>query len=377
MATKRFRNNSWRYTVKNGKVLPRPLYLTFKDESEGDEYVARLENMLERGIVPDNLKENLTRLVYVADVIREYVKFNTISDSDNQLLGVAIERIGDVKLSAITYSWVENYISSMKKPQIYNRNSNNKIARPLAPDTIRHHVGALARCLDWVVRKYPATLPFNPIRLLPKRYASYKPSKSSNDYRMDIERDRRLTLEEEIRIRCILAGNKPENRQRSLELKNKEMLILLFDLALESGMRLREMFTLSMKQIDIIKRTIFLDKTKNGDKRQVPLSTTAIEMLKGHVTMHAQQLLFPWWDGKDLSLRKTTSRLSRQFARIFNAAACQDLHFHDLRHEFTCRLYERTTLSDLQIALITGHKDLRMLKRYANLRGSDLAARMW
>jgi integrase len=54
-----------------------------------------------------------------------------------------------------------------------------------------------------------------------------------------------------------------------------------------------------------------------------------------------------------------------------------DLNFHDTRHEATCRLYERTTLSDLQIAKITGHKDPRMLMRYANLRGSDLAEKLW
>jgi hypothetical protein len=34
-------------------------------------------------------------------------------------------------------------------------------------------------------------------------------------------------------------------------------------------------------------------------------------------------------------------------------------------------------LSDVLIAKITGHKDLRMLQRYASLRGSDLALHLW
>ncbi len=46
-------------------------------------------------------------------------------------------------------------------------------------------------------------------------------------------------------------------------------------------------------------------------------------------------------------------------------------------HEATSRFFERTKLSDLQIAKITGHKDPRMLSRYANLRGSDLANQLW
>ncbi|EQD66080.1 Integrase, catalytic core, phage domain protein, partial [mine drainage metagenome] len=90
-------------------------------------------------------------------------------------------------------------------------------------------------------------------------------------------------------------------------------------------------------------------------------------------------LLFPWCAdvGDARTVRKTTALLSRQWARVFEAAGCPDLHFHDLRHEATSRLYERTTLSDAQIAKITGHKDPRMLMRYANLRASDLAARLW
>jgi integrase len=89
--------------------------------------------------------------------------------------------------------------------------------------------------------------------------------------------------------------------------------------------------------------------------------------------------LFPWWDGNTSSesLKKITARLSRQFARVFEAAGCADFRFHDLRHEATSRLYERTKLSDLEIAKITGHKDLRMLRRYANLRGSTLANKLW
>lgn len=148
-------------------------------------------------------------------------------------------------------------------------------------------------------------------------------------------------------------------------------LTLLFDLALETAMRLREMFTLTPAQVDLAKRTVFLDRTKNGDSRQVPLSSVACERLKGFAG-------FSWLrDGTPEDLRRVTSLLSRRFATVFDMAGCGDLHAHDLRHEATCRLYERTTLSDVQIARITGHKDLRMLRRYASLRGSDLAGRLW
>lgn len=156
---------------------------------------------------------------------------------------------------------------------------------------------------------------------------------------------------------------------------DRQAWILLFNLAIETAMRLREMFTLDWSQIDISQRTIFLDKTKNGDKRQVPLSSVAVAMLEAVNPKEGR--LFPWWDGQAASLARTTCRLSHQWTRIAKDAGCVDLRFHDLRHEAVCRIYERTTLSDVQIARITGHKSLAMLKRYASLRGSDLAGLLW
>ena len=48
------------------------------------------------------------------------------------------------------------------------------------------------------------------------------------------------------------------------------------------------------------------------------------------------------------------------------------LHFHDLRHEATSKFFEKG-LNVMEVATITGHKDLRMLQRYTHLRAEDLA----
>jgi integrase len=235
----------------------------------------------------------------------------------------------------------------------------------LAPSTIRHYVGALARCMDWAVNK--KALAVNPIRLLPKRY-------SRHEGKSDEERDRRLEGKEEESIRAVLAGQKQEGKERALALNHRAALDTLFSLALETAMRMREMYTLTPDQVDLQNRTIFLDKTKNGSKRQVPLSTVAVKILKDYEP--SGKYLFPWWDGKK-SLPAVTALLSQQFSRIFEAAGCPDLRFHDIRHEATSRLFEKTSLSDLQIATITGHKSLSVLKRYANLRASDLSRHLW
>lgn len=359
MATKRQRGERWEYCVKRRALLPRPIYLSFDTEAEGDAYVDRLEKLLDSGYIPPEFLQTKSEFSTVGDIIRAHLLSAPVKPNDQDLLGVLNARIGKTRLGAVNYKWAEDWIAGMKRGERF------------APGTIRHYVGALARCFDWAHRQSVPEFAVNPLRMLPRGYASY--SQADGPAVEDEQRDRRLAADEEGAIRRILAGEKPDGKQRPLTLEHGAALICVFDLALETAMRLSEIFTLDAAQVDIRQRTIFLDKTKNGDKRQVPLSTVAVAVLERYP--REPGYLFPWFDGTNK--KRVTSLLSRQFARVFRSAGCVDLHFHDLRHEATSRLYERTTLSDLQIAKITGHKDLRMLRRYANLRASDLATRLW
>jgi len=373
MATCRPRGNTFEFIVRRKKILPKPIYLTFDSKEEGEAYCSHLEGLLDQGVIPEEFVENKDNGLAVQKVLAEYEVLVPITPNDRKLLRINYERLGDLKTSEVTYDWAEKFISDMKR------------RRNLAPGTIRHHVGALARGFDWAVKK--GYMPFNPLRILPKGYAKY----SDDDQKYvqakdDQERDRRLETGEEEMIRRVLTTDyKPPNRQRHLELEHSTAFVLMFDLALETAMRMREMYTLTWGQINLSKRTIFLEKTKNGDRRQVPLSSVAVQAVKDYseelprVQRNAKSLVFPFLkDEKSREeLAAVTSKLSKQWRRVFTHAGCENLGFHDLRHEATSRYYERTTLSDLQIAKITGHKSLSMLKRYANLRASDLAGQLW
>lgn len=239
-------------------------------------------------------------------------------------------------------------------------------------------MGALARCLDWMLRKHPTLLLQNPLRLLKRGFATYTPAdadalaKRGLAIRVDEERDRRLYPDEEARILAQFDLQQMEER-------------VFFELARDTAMRMRECYTLELGQVALKKRTIHLDRTKNGDRRQVPLASTIIELLSIYLATYRDAIaardgrLFSFWNGEreEAVLDETTADISSRFARVFLAAKVSDFHFHDLRHEATCRLYERTKLSDVLIARITGHRDLRQLKRYASLRGSDLASQLW
>ena len=92
----------------------------------------------------------------------------------------------------------------------------------------------------------------------------------------------------------------------------------------------------------------------------------------GNVLPLSDTPLFMYQYCKPTSYRAKTFR---EFQRARNSAGITDLRFHDLRHTATTRLFERG-LGIMEVALVTGHQDLRMLKRYTHLRAEDLVARL-
>lgn len=360
MATIRKRaSGTWEIIIRRKGVLPKAHYATAATEQEALTYARTIENMLDQGIVPlEIIQEGDLPAQTLDQWLRQYLVKVHISESDKLLLNALLPMAGGWRTSNVNMAWAQAWIGEMKQVD------------KVSPGTIRHKVGAVARFLDWCVNN--GWLAVNPLRALPKRYASYTPA--DGDKKEDIERDRRLLPGEYERIMDVLASD--------MRIKERPAWRLLFILAVETAMRLRELYTLTTSQVDLKNRTVFLDKTKNGDKRQVPLSSVAVLELTAWMGSRAvvgegdDGLVFPFWNGKE-SLRHVTMRLSKKWSRIAAWSGCDDLHFHDARHEATCRFYEKTNLSDLEVAKITGHKDLRCLMRYANLRGSSLAGRLW
>lgn len=364
---KKLPSGSFQISVRN-KLLPKTLWATFDTFEQADAYARQLEGLLAQGIVPASLLERTTpgrEIWTVSRCIAEYIRHNDVPTSDIKLLDTLRPQLNTLSTGYLNYEWAEGWVRTMKREH------------NLAPSTIRHRHGALARCFDWMLRKHPDIMAQNPLRLLKRGFATYSPEDRRSlasiglKGKDDAERDRRLAAGEEARILKLLAARAEERT--------------FFILALESAMRMRECYTLYMNQVAFAQKTIHLDRTKNGDNRQVPLTTPAIMALRTYMDQHAEAILarggrlFPYWNG-ELSvpvLDEATRDLSRVFRLVFDAAGAPDLHFHDLRHEATCRLYERTQLSDVLIAKITGHRDLRTLRRYASLRGSDLAPRLW
>ncbi|MEN7527825.1 site-specific integrase [Cupriavidus sp. DL-D2] len=367
-------NGKWQYTFKRAGVLDKPIYLTFESEEEGDAYAIKLEALLDHGIVPTEFRgqDSVTTL---KELVRQYELDAHPSTKDQGALRACLRLWGETQLKKINAAWVDERISEMKRLET------------LAPATIRARIGAMARATDWGMRKELLVMPDHPFRTLPDGYAQYSKADTAaaGVKREDVERDRRLEAGEYERILAMIEGGVLPRKQRPLTLDYPTAYRAFFILAVESAMRMSEMYTLSVDQVDLPRRTVFLDKTKNGDKRQVPLSTVAGALLRDYLAereipeRHPQDLVFPWWNGdpSKKAREKLSDELSKRFKDIFKQANCPGLLFHDLRHEAVSRLFEKTTLSESQIMKISGHKSHRMMMRYANLRGSDLAAALW
>jgi integrase len=160
-------------------------------------------------------------------------------------------------------------------------------------------------------------------------------------------------------------GNSDHRRERRLKPGEQDRLLHaartcrnwcvapIVTLALETGMRRGEILAIRMSHIDLAQRALLIPETKNGRARTIPLSIPATELLRQHLPT----------DGRLFPLTANAFRLA--WERVNRRAGIGDLHFHDLRHEAISRFFEKG-LSVPEVALISGHRDLRMLLRYTH-----------
>lgn len=172
--------------------------------------------------------------------------------------------------------------------------------------------------------------------------------------------------------------SQPQGRNRVLSYDEEQLLLQACEpkanrniytrpfviLAIETAMRRGEILNLKWENIDYSKRTAFLQLTKNGESRTVPLSTRAIETL---------QALPISIDGKVLPIN--FAALETNFKRARERAGLIDLRIHDLRHTAATRLAEKLP-NLLELSAVTGHKNLAMLKRYYHPKAEELALKL-
>ena len=145
---------------------------------------------------------------------------------------------------------------------------------------------------------------------------------------------------------------------------------LLCRFALATGMRLGELCSLRVEDVNREARTVVIrdrkdPRNKAGNNQTVPLLADAWELLEPLVNGRTAGPVF------DVMAASASTAFTR---------ACQvveppivDLHFHDLRHRATAQFF-RMGLDIPRVALLTGHKTWAMLRRYTEIKPADVHA---
>lgn len=212
--------------------------------------------------------------------------------------------------------------------------------RQVSPGTVKRDLVILSHLFE-VARKEWGIEMRNPVRDVKS-----PPSARARDRRLPAGQDGEESEEQRLLTACRQARN--------------SYLLPIVRLALETAMRQGELIALRWEHVDLIRRIARLPDTKNGEARIVPLSSTAVEILRALPRSLSGQV----FSGV------TSTAVKLAFTRAVRRADIEDL-----RHEATTRFFERG-LNIMEVASITGHKDLRMLRRYTHLKAEDLARKL-
>jgi integrase len=144
---------------------------------------------------------------------------------------------------------------------------------------------------------------------------------------------------------------------------NPQWLKPLLVAALHSGMRQGEILNLKWQDVNLSKRIILVVKSKNGEKRSIPMSNTLCQALRAIKVRDISGRVFP------IAIRS----LRVAFEKALKKAKIENFHFHDLRHTFATRLVQNGV--DLyKVKELLGHKTLAMTTRYAHHYPESLRA---
>jgi integrase len=141
----------------------------------------------------------------------------------------------------------------------------------------------------------------------------------------------------------------------------------LVQLAIETAMRRGELLKVRWCDVSVEKRTLHIPVTKNGHARTIPLSGVALALLR--------DLRDQCGPSSERLLPITENTAKMAWKRLAKRARLENLRFHDLRHEAISRFFEKG-LNVPEVALISGHRDPRMLFRYTHPRAEDVATKL-
>jgi integrase len=314
MATIRRRKSAWQVQIRR---LGHQVSRTFHLRADAELWARQVEAELDRGGLPTDSRRLRTNTL--ADLLRRYeaevVPQKRSADREVYMLRVILRHpVARASLHLLTTTEIAKY-------------RDHRLAL-VKSDTVRRELAIVRHCIEVARKEWGFVLPSNPVQQV-------KMPRAGNP------RERRVYPGE------------LEKLLKTCEASRCRWLPAVIELAVETGMRRSELLAMRWKDVDLEARTVLLRNTKNGLPRTVPLSPAALKVIKD----------MPRCAPTVFTISANALRLA--WERLRRRAGVLELRFHDLRHEAVSRFFERG-LNVPEVAMISGHRDLRMLFRYTH-----------
>ena len=342
---------------------------TFETRKEADDWAAVIEGKMVTSDFVDNRQAAKTTLLQVLD---SYLTTAVPGKKGHQLKymvedwkgrPLAKRFIGSIRTTDVMEWMAERSATEItvyakdRKGNVVTDEAGHPVvrsSRSIAPKTVRNELAVLSAVFTHATAVLGMHGLVNPVLMIPR---GSRPKAKG--------RDRRL------------ADGEYEKLLAACKADRNPWIGPVFEFAVETAARRGEIANLTWGDVDFAACTARLRETKNGDDREIGLSTKAVKVLEG-LSRRPKEGETP--AGKPV-FEISADIITQAFLRAKKRAGIADrdgvdgLTFHDSRHEATSRLFEKG-LNVMEAATQTGHKTLQMLRRYTNLRAKDIAAKL-
>lgn len=334
---------------------------TFNTRADAEAWARQVESEIDRGVFVSRVEAESTTL---AEALARYAREISPGKKSHTRELSLLRTWSKTPLSA-------RYMAAVRSADIAKlRDEWLKATNPpLKPASVLRHLATLSHVFTIARKEWGMESLVNPVELVRKPQANNLRTRRIAAEEPDSEDGNRQTSNNEI--------------DRVVAASHSKTLPAVIWVAIETAMRRSELATLLPEHLDLKRRVAHLPETKNGNSRDIPLSTRAVQIFEDQLKGR---------QGCALVFDMTADAVSRAFNRALKRARAiyerecatagkqpdkqflTDLRFHDLRHEATSRLASIFPMHEL--AKITGHRDPRMLMRYYHPRAEDLAKKL-
>lgn len=334
-------NGTYSYTARIRLKGYPSMTATFSKKGDAQLWIQENESRMKLGRyiqLPEARKHT------VADLIKRYIE-NELPKrkSDHKKFEMQLkwwsDKIGCYYLSTVTPALITECKEALER-EPSGKPKKGKLKR--SPATVNRYLAAMSVVFSFACNEY-GWLETNPMRKVRKN----KEYATKERYLMPDEIERLFKA-------CLEFDLRNENY-------NYETYLFVL-IALSTGARYSEIHNLRWENVDFIHRQFYFLNTKNGENRGVPMTNKVFTELYNFSRIRNIKSDYLW-------TTKNGEKLIDMRVRFYKVLECADIkecRFHDLRHTVASHIAMNGG-SLLDIAQVTGHKTMQMVKRYAHL----------